>query len=374
MAHARARALQREHQAALDVVLRPPQLLFAQELPAHPPDLLEGQADHLGRRVEARPRVDAEEPRVGVGGEARGDRVHEPALLPDVLEEARGHRAAEDGVEHVAGVAIGVRLRVGPGPEADVHLLELVLRARDGAGGDAGGVAVPRRPAAVQPREVPAHQGRHRPVLQVPRGGDQDVRGVVHAREVGREILAPEAPHGLLGSQDGPAERVVRPERLREELHDEVVGGVLDHVDLFEDDLLLLGHLRGVEERVEDDVAEDLDREGQVLVEHLEVERGVLLGGEGVHVAADRVHLGRDALRRAGLRALEDHVLDEVADAAHLVGLVPASPLEPHPHRHAAQRGHGLGHEGEAVRERFLDDHFGGCAVARDGGVQTSTC
>ena len=48
----------------------------------------------------------------------------------------------------------------------------------------------------------------------------------------------------------------------------------------------------------------------------LGVEADHLLGGEGVHVAADRVDLGCDALRRAVLGALEHHVLDEVADAA----------------------------------------------------------
>ena len=152
---------------------------------------------------------------------------------------------------------------------------------------------------------------------------------------------------------------MVGPEGLGEELHHQVVGRVLDHAHLFEDDLLLLGHLDGVEERVEHDVAQDVDGQGQVLVEHLQMERRVLLGGERVHVAADRVDLGGDLLRRAVLRALEDHVLDEVADAGLRGHLVPAPPLQPHPDGHAAHVGHGLGDEGEAVGEDFLRDGHG---------------
>ncbi len=80
--------------------------------------------------------------------------------------------------------------------------------------------------------------------------------------------------------------------------------------------------------------------------------------------------------RRAVLRPLEDHVLDEVADAALLRPLVTAAPLEPHPHRHAAHRGNGLGDQGEAVVEGLLDDHVGAWGARRGWGDavgQTST-
>src|SRR4029450_2963105 len=56
----------------------------------------------------------------------------------------------------------------------------------------------------------------------------------------------------------------------------------------------------------------------------LQVEGGVLLACEGVHVAADGVDLGRDDLRRAVLGALEHHVLDEVADSGLGPGLLAA--------------------------------------------------
>ena len=45
-----ARALEREHEAALQVVLGPPQLLLGQRLALQAPDLLDGEAHHLVAR------------------------------------------------------------------------------------------------------------------------------------------------------------------------------------------------------------------------------------------------------------------------------------------------------------------------------------
>jgi len=46
-----------------------------------------------------------------------------------------------------------------------------------------------------------------------------------------------------------------------------------------------------------------------MLIQHFNVEADRLLAGKRVQVAADRVHLARDALRRSGLGAREHHVL-----------------------------------------------------------------
>ena len=102
------------------------------------------------------------------------------------------------------------------------------------------------------------------------------------------------------GAQNRAAERVVLPEPLREELVDEVVRRVLDHLDLFDDDLLLALEVLDAERRVADDVGEDVDGERQMLVEHLDVVARVFLGGERVELAADRVDRLRDVLGRCG--------------------------------------------------------------------------
>ena len=91
---------------------------------------------------------------------------------------------------------------------------------------------------------------------------------------------------------------MVLPEALREQLVDEIVGRVLDHLDFFEDDFLLALDIVGAERRVEDDVGQDVDGERQMLVEDLDVVAGVFLRGERVELAADRVDRLRDVLGR----------------------------------------------------------------------------
>ena len=95
---------------------------------------------------------------------------------------------------------------------------------------------------------------------------------------------------------------MVLPEALREQLVDEIVGRVLDHLDLFEDDLLLALDVVRAECRIPDDVGEDVDGQRQMLVEHLDVVAGVFLRGERVELAADRIDLLRDVFGGAAVR------------------------------------------------------------------------
>jgi hypothetical protein len=147
---------------------------------------------------------------------------------------------------------------------------------------------------------------------------------------------------------------MTRPDPLREQVVDQVVGGVLHHLDLLEDDRLLLLDVVGGEPRVTEDVGEQIDREGQVLVEHAHVEAGVLLGRERVHVPPHRVDRAGDVLGRAGGGALEDQMLDQVGDAAQRLGLRPRARLHPDADRHRAHVRHRLGDEANAVGQRAL--------------------
>ncbi len=115
---------------------------------------------------------------------------------------------------------------------------------------------------------------------------------------------------------------MARPQILGEELVNEVVRRVLDHLDLFEDDLLFATDVVGAERRVHDDVGEHLDGQRQVLIEDFEVVARVLLRREGIHLSADGIDGLSDVLGGPRRGSLEQHVLDEVSDAALLLCLV----------------------------------------------------
>ena len=112
----------------------------------------------------------------------------------------------------------------------------------------------------------------------------------------------------------------------------------------------------GAERRVHDDVGEDVEGERQMLVEHLDVVAGVFLRRERVQLAADGVDGLGDVLGRSRRGALEEHVLDEVGDAALLRGLVAGPARQPDADADRAHVRHPLGEEAEAVSKHVADD------------------
>ena len=165
-------------------------------------------------------------------------------------------------------------------------------------------------------------------------------------------------------------------------LVDEVVGVVLVHLDLFEDDALLAGDVFGGEGGVEDEVGEKVECGGNILVEHLDVEADGLFAGEGVEVAADGVDLAGELLGGARGGALEDHVLDEVGDAVEVGGLVAGAGVDPDAHGDGADVGHGLGEDEQAVGQAGAADVAGwrgggaggeGCGHAAPGSPRGET-
>ena len=105
-----------------------------------------------------------------------------------------------------------------------------------------------------------------------------------------------------------------------------VVGRVVVHGQLLEDHLASPLDVLIVEQRMRQHIAEQFDTR-RVAARHPAVVGRVLLRREGVDVAADTIDGARDVGRRARVGALEQQVLEEVADARQLSRLV-AEPTE----------------------------------------------
>ena len=161
----------------------------------------------------------------------------------------------------------------------------------------------------------------------------------------------------FLRAEDRPSERVPLPECLRENLVHEIVRRVLDHLDFFEDDLLFALDVDLVKRGTQHDIRQDVDGDRHVLVEHFHVVAGVFLGGEGVELPADRVDRLRDVLGRARGRALEQHVLDKMSDAALLVRLVPRTARQPHTEADRPHVAHRFSDETNPVVECVANNH-----------------
>src|SRR4029079_7208932 len=157
------------------------------------------------------------------------------ALLADVLEQARAHRAAEHRVQHVTGEALVVALREGRRAQADVALLEILL-ADDDAAPFGGTGPVHGRARYLDAAERLANQRGDSLVLQVARRRDDEVRGDVGVGEIAGEGLLGQRLDGRGNAENWPAERVPAPVVLGEDRGDEGAGRVRAHDGLLRDD------------------------------------------------------------------------------------------------------------------------------------------
>jgi hypothetical protein len=131
-------------------------------------------------------------------------------------------------------------------------------------------------------------------------------------------------------------ERVAGEDRLGQQGVDVVLGHVQAHQDLFEDHLALGVDLVGPEGRLGEDVAQDVEAHVDPVGGQPGVVRGVLPGGEGVHLAAHHVDRLGDLAGDCAGGALEQQVLEEVRRPGQLGGLVAPADADPGPERDRA--------------------------------------
>jgi len=143
--------------------------------------------------------------------------------------------------------------------------------------------------------------------------------------------LAGHAFHRLPSAQDGVPIRMATPEAGSVKVEDQIVGGILHGGDLFQDHLPLQLQVLVPEEGVQDQVRENFQSQGKVLVQDPGLEAGVLSGGVGVQGASQALQRQGDLPSRALPGTLEDHVLQEVAGAHELRRLMGGPLPDPNP-------------------------------------------
>ena len=132
-------------------------------------------------------------------------------------------------------------------------------------------------------------------------------------------------------------------------------SGVIERgADLLEDDVLLAFEFLRVEDRVRQDVAEDIEGERNVVLEHPGVVGGGLDAGRGIDLAADLLDLLGDFGGGAGPGALEGHVLEQVGQPVLLVPLRARAGADPDAERGAFKVIHFMRDDSEAGFQNSL--------------------
>ena len=176
---------------------------------------------------------------------------------------------------------------------------------------------------------------------------------------VGLQVVAGTGGEDVAVADDGLAVGMRAEGGLEQRLRQPLVGVVEAHVDLAQDDFLLLRHFLRGQRGVQHGVGEQVDGDSGVLRRHVDIVDGAVERRVGVDVAAMRLDGRGDLPAGAAFRALEEHVLEVVREAgAQRPALVDAAGLHPHLHGTDGRRGVALEQDGEAVGERVAFDGF----------------
>ena len=128
--HAGGRGFEREHEAALELVLGAAQLFLGDGRGLQVAEFLDDALDNLDRRLARGARVYAQGAGVAIRIQVAIDGVGEPLALADVLEQARAHASPEQRIQDVGSVAAFVCHGMRGNADADLDLLERFLVAQ----------------------------------------------------------------------------------------------------------------------------------------------------------------------------------------------------------------------------------------------------
>ena len=202
-------------------------------------------------------------------------------------------------------------------------------------------------------------------MLEPAGGGDHHVTGAVVACPIVDEVRPLQDRDRLAAAQQRTAERLTGEGGLLEVIEDHVVGRVRHLPDFLQDDRTLAGQFGLVEHRILHDVRNQVERQRQVFRQDLRMKGRRLAPRIGIEVAAHRLDLLGNVLRRTPLGALEDHVFQEMRDAVQLGALVPSADPHPGPQRDGLHGVHLVGRNRQAVGQAgHLDSHAAPAASA----------
>ena len=149
---------------------------------------------------------------------------------------------------------------------------------------------------------MPAGQLDHLLMAQIAGGGDDHVfRRVMRVHEAVQR-LALHVADDRLGAQHRAAHRLRGVGGGLEMVEHDVVRRVIGLADFLQDHAALALQLFGLEGRVAEDIADDVDAEAEIFLQQLDVIGGLLARGIGVDMAADILDRLGDVDGRAGGR------------------------------------------------------------------------
>src|SRR5436305_2132924 len=188
-------------------------------------------------------------------------------------------------------------------------------------------------------------------MLDLSGGGDDKIVRAKLARVEFFCLIFVERRDGCGSAFDGAAQCVVWKVCGVEEFAQEFVGRVLDHLHLFKNDFLLTLQIFTVKSRAGRHVCQNGESLRESLVRQLHRKARRLVRGDSIHMPAQPVAFDGYIEGCPTLRAFEDGVLYEMADAIKLWRFVARAASHPDADGGGAKTRHLFGQDGQPVVE-----------------------
>jgi hypothetical protein len=248
------------------------------------------------------------------------DLVHQLAFVLEGTVKSRGLVSAQEIAQDLEGRGI---FREEPGngeSHAQIGLLPwsgqhrhlgLVHPCR----GDGRRLQRETLPGVGQLAEKPLDLGQDLLLADVAADHQDHLLGLILARDILLDVLRGDRGQRLPESEDGPCIGCPGPDLRLQGVEELALRTVLAALDLGVDDLLLALQLSQIDCGAEDHVLEHVEPQGPMFGRHIDLVHGLIESGGRVEIAARAFDVPGDLTRGPLGRSLEDHVLEQVADA-----------------------------------------------------------
>ncbi len=269
--HTAAGRFQAQRERTLQVILGPAQFLVRYRFVLQIAEFGQCQIHHFPYILNRRSPVHRQAPGIAIKIQFGEDRVSQPLLLPHVLEQARTHPATQNRAQYIARISFLMRNRVCRHAHTDVHLFQRSLALQNQRSlRNRRRLHRHLRPAG-QSFKVLGCQVDNPRMLQPARRGNHNILRNVNIPVIAVERVAIKAFDGRLATKNGPSQRMVAPEVADERLVHQVLRVIHLHLQLFQNDALLLLNFFRLKQRVQHQVGKYVERQRQVIVQHLGV-------------------------------------------------------------------------------------------------------
>ncbi len=181
-------------------------------------------------------------------------------------------------------------------------------------------------------------------------GGNHTFRRIVRLHVIVERFPA-DGAHFFDAAQNGTAEGLIGIGLFLKIIEHDIVGRVGRLLDFLQNDVLFPLEFIGIENRVLQNIGQNIDGERRVLFQDLDIESRRFPRRAGVDVAADVFDFLGDFFGGPCRRPFESHVFEQVGDTVDLGGFEHRSDADPHAQRHGVEFPHFVGYDAQAARQ-----------------------